>query len=216
MTFDRILEKYRKRSFSERDKGDRFERLMQAYLQTDPKYAYRFKNVWLWNEFPGKFDLGGGDTGIDLVALTHEGDYWAIQCKCFQKTATIDKPAVDSFLSTSSREFKNEQLKTVGFSVRLWISTTNKWGPNATEAIKNQYPPVTRINLYDLQNAPVDWKKLDQGISGEPSRIGKRDIRPHQKTALEKTHEHFKKYGCRAKYFFSAKSYTTRDAIPAR
>ncbi len=30
MNFDTILEKYRKISFSERDKGDRFERLMKA------------------------------------------------------------------------------------------------------------------------------------------------------------------------------------------
>ncbi|MFQ5639258.1 MAG: hypothetical protein ACE5IR_14845 [bacterium] len=37
MSFQKILDKYRKISFSERDKGDRFERLMQAYLQTDPK-----------------------------------------------------------------------------------------------------------------------------------------------------------------------------------
>ena len=192
MDFNKVLEKYRKISFSERDKGDRFERLMQAYLRTDPKYAYRFKNVWLWNEFPGKLDLGGGDTGIDLVALTQEGDYWAVQCKCYQASSVIDKPAVDSFLSTSSREFKNEQLKTVSFSQRLWISTTNKWGPNATEAIKNQNPPVSRINLYDLIEAPVDWEKLDQGISGEQSRIGDRELKPHQKEALEKTHEHFK------------------------
>ena len=49
---------------SERDKGDRFERLMQAYLKTDPKYAYKFKNVWLWNEFPARKDFGGTDTGI--------------------------------------------------------------------------------------------------------------------------------------------------------
>jgi len=192
MSFDRILEKHRKYSFSERDKGDRFERLMQAYLQTDPKYAYRFKKVWLWNEFPGKSDLGGGDTGIDLVALTHEGDHWAIQCKCFQESSVIDKPAVDTFLSTSSREFKNEQLKTVGFAVRLWISTTNKWGPNATEAIKNQSPPVIRINLHDLRAAPVDWEKLEEGICGKQSRIGERDLLPHQKIALDKTHEYFK------------------------
>ena len=65
--FNSILEKYRKISFSERDKGDRFERLMQAYLMTDPKYSNQFKNVYLWNEFPGKKDLGGSDTGIDLV-----------------------------------------------------------------------------------------------------------------------------------------------------
>ena len=89
MSFKNILEKYRKISFSERDKGDRFERLMQAYLLTDPKYANQFKNVWLWNEFPGKKDLGGSDTGIDLVAVTHDNDYWAIQCKCYQDTATI-------------------------------------------------------------------------------------------------------------------------------
>lgn len=61
MTFKEILDRYRKFSFSERDKGNRFERLMQAYLITDPKYAYQFKKVWLWNEFPGKKDLGGSD-----------------------------------------------------------------------------------------------------------------------------------------------------------
>jgi len=192
VSFNKILNKYRKVSFSERDKGERFERLMQAYLLTDPKYSNRLKKVWLWNEFPSKNDLGGNDTGIDLVALTVEGDYWAIQCKCFQESAVIDKPAVDSFLSTSSREFKNEELKTVTFSLRLWISTTNKWGPNATEAIKNQDPPVTRINLFDLTEAPVDWEKLDKGIHGEASRTPKKSLRPHQKVALDKAHEHFK------------------------
>ncbi len=62
---------------------------MQAYLQTDPQYASLFRYVWLWSEFPGKLDLGGGDTGIDLVALTWGGDYWAIQCKCYQEAAIV-------------------------------------------------------------------------------------------------------------------------------
>lgn len=158
--FQTILKQYRDYSFSERDKGDRFERLMQAYLKTDPKYAILFKEVWMWNEFPAKKDLGGKDTGIDLVAYTHEGDYWAIQCKCFDEKATIDKKAVDSFLSTSSKQFADEQMQTVGFSQRLWISSTNKWGTTAEETIRNQNPPVTRINLYDLEQAPIDWVKL--------------------------------------------------------
>lgn len=192
MSFTAILEKYQKIAFSERDKGNRFERLMQAYLKTDPKYSSLFKNIWLWTEFPGRSDLGGNDTGIDLVALTYEGDYWAIQCKCFQADTIIDKPAVDSFLSTSSREFKNEELQTTRFAHRLWISTTNKWGPNATEAIKNQNPPVTRINLYDLIEAPVDWGKLDEGIHGEASRLPKKTLLPHQRDALDKAHEYFK------------------------
>ncbi|MEX2597503.1 MAG: DEAD/DEAH box helicase family protein, partial [Salibacteraceae bacterium] len=165
---------------------------MQAYLRTDPQYAFKFKNVWLWNEFPGKLDLGGGDTGIDLVALTHEGDYWAIQCKCFQESSIIDKPAVDSFLSTSGREFKNEQMQTTRFAHRLWISTTNKWGGNAEQAIRNQNPAVTRINLFNLLESPVDWDMLENGVHGEAARTPKKTLRPHQTEALEKTHEHFK------------------------
>ncbi|CAN5375899.1 hypothetical protein BH09BAC5_BH09BAC5_22540 [soil metagenome] len=54
ISFQSVLENFRKISFSERDKGDRFERLMQAYLQTDPQYAHQFVNVWLWNDFQGK------------------------------------------------------------------------------------------------------------------------------------------------------------------
>jgi predicted helicase len=194
MSFAQILDKYRKISFSEKDKGERFERLMKAYLLTDPKYAYKFKKVWLWAEFPGKKDLGGTDTGIDIVALTNEGDYWAIQCKCYQESSTIDKPAVDSFLSTSSRQFKGEDLKTYSFAHRLWISTTNKWGINAQDAIKNQNPPVSRINLYDLINAPLDWEKLDNGITGEVARTNKKQLRPHQTEALTNTNNHFKNH----------------------
>jgi predicted helicase len=66
---------------------------MQAYLQTDPRYQHQFKKVWLWNEFPGRNDLGGSDTGIDLVAVTHDNDYWAIQCKCFQETTPKPCPS---------------------------------------------------------------------------------------------------------------------------
>ena len=193
MAFHQILEKYRRISFSERDKGDRFERLMQAYLQTDPKYAHKFKHVWLWGEFFGRKDLGGGDTGIDLVAQTHEGDYWAIQCKCYQEGTIIDKGAVDSFLATSSREFKDEAFRTTRFAHRLWIDTTGKkFGSNAEEAIRNQTPPVSRLNLFELQESPVDWEKLEQGVHGEKARTAKKSLFPHQTDALVKAHEHFK------------------------
>jgi predicted helicase len=191
MSFINILEKYRKISFSEKDKGERFERLMQAYLQTDPQYAYQFKKVWLWNEFPGRNDLGGGDTGIDLVAVTHFNEYWAIQCKCYQESSIIDKPAVDSFLATSSREFKGEDLKTTRFTQRLWISTTNHWGPNASEAIKNQHPPVTRINLHDLVNAQIDWEKLEHGIHGAQARTKKKKLFPHVLEVRDKVCNYF-------------------------
>ena len=193
MNFDQILTKYRKISFSEADKGNRFERLMQRYLQTDPRYSFKFTDIWLWKDFPYKDKLGKQDTGIDLVAFTSDNEYWAIQCKCYKEDSSIDKPAVDSFLATSSRLFTDDEGKKCKFSHRLWISTTNNWGSNATEAIQNQVPPVTRINLIDLQEAPVDWDKLEQGLSGEQSRSAKKVLRPHQITAVESFSQHFEK-----------------------
>jgi len=189
--FNTVLEKYRAIAFSQQDKGARFERLMKAYLLTDPKYAYKFKKVWLWNEFPGRDELGGGDTGIDLVAFTIEGDYWAIQCKCYQESSTIDKPAVDSFITTSGRNFKDENGTVHHFAHRLWINTTNKWGANAVQAINNQHPPVSRINLSDLKEAPLNWVKLDNDITGEKARTPKKILKRHQEKAVENTHTHF-------------------------
>jgi predicted helicase len=192
MSFNKVLDKYRNISFSQKDKGDRFERLMQAYLLTEPIYANTFKKVWLWNEFPFKSDLGGSDTGIDLVALTNDDKYWAVQCKCYQESSVIDKPAVDSFLSTSGREFKDQDGNPTKFSNRLWISTTNKWGPNATQAINNQHPPVSRVSLFDLTESAIDWDKLESGVHGEKARIATRTLKAHQNKALNLTHEHFK------------------------
>lgn len=187
-----ILDKYRKISFSEKDKGERFERLIKAYLLTDPKYSNLFKKVWMWNEFPSRADLGSSDTGIDLVGLTNDGDYWAIQCKCYAESTVIDKKAVDSFLATSSRSFKDvETLQTVHFSKRLWVSTSSKWTNNAEESLKNQCPQVSRINVHDLANAPVEWEKIENGITGELARTKKYPLKKHQKDALEKTHQYF-------------------------
>jgi len=190
--FQKVLAKFRKYSHSERDKGHKFERLMQAFLQTDPRYAPLFSNVWLWNDFPSRKDFGGKDIGIDLVAKTYDGEYWAIQCKCYQDTAVIDKLEVDSFLSTSSKTFVNDNLQTTRFSHRLWISTTNKWGSNAEETIRNQDIQVSRISLFELEEASVDWDKLEKGMSGDVSRTAKKKPFEHQKTAINAANEYFK------------------------
>lgn len=187
-----ILSHFRATSFTEKEKGTQFERLMRAWLKTDARYAHLFEHVWLWEEFPSRKDFGGQDTGIDLVAKTHEGDYWAIQCKCYAEDTVISKPSVDSFLATSSRTFNNEvTFQTTSFAHRLWISTTNHWGPNAEEAIQNQDPPVSRVNLYDLDHSAVDWSKIFEGLEGKAALSEKKQLREHQREALKAAHQHF-------------------------
>lgn len=192
VTLKDILNKFEALSFSQKEKGTQFERLMQSWLKTDPRYANLFSEVWLWEEFPGRKDFGGKDTGIDLVAKTDLGDYWAIQCKCYGRKAVIDKPAVDSFLATSSRTFTDETTyQTTTFSQRLWIATTNHWGANAEEAIHNQNPPVSRVSLSDLEMSPVDWEKLLEGLQGKQALTAGKQLRKHQLQAISAAEKHF-------------------------
>ena len=103
-----ILSEIRQKSLTEREKGQDFERLMKLWFLTDPRYA-NLERVWLWEEFPGRKDFGGIDLGIDLVARTDTGDYWAIQCKCYDEDTTIEKGMVDSFLAKSIRTFTEDE-----------------------------------------------------------------------------------------------------------
>ena len=191
MNFKDILHKFRTESFTEREKGTKFERLMRSWLLTDPRYN-ELEKVWLWEEFPGRKDFGGTDTGIDLVAKTEMGDYWAIQCKCYAEDAVIDKPAVDSFLATSSRTFTNEvTFQTTRFAKRIWISTTNHWGSNAEEAIRHQDPPFSRVGLVDLNSSCVDWQKLMDGLTGNSALVEGKKPRKHQLDAISKAYTHY-------------------------
>jgi len=72
-------------SLKEKEKGDLFEYLTKQVLITKPEYNSILKNVWLYKESPNeiseKLNLPLRDEGIDLVAETFQGKYWAIQCK---------------------------------------------------------------------------------------------------------------------------------------
>jgi hypothetical protein len=103
----------------------------------------------------------------------------------FRKTLPLTNQLLTAFFLPQAGSLKMNNCKP-RFSQRLWISTTNKWGSNAEQAIRNQYPPVTRINLFDLIESPVDWDKLEQGVHGEAARTPKKTLRPHQKEAIRK------------------------------
>lgn len=193
-TFWSIIQDIRKKAYTEHDKGTRFERLICNYLKTSKKYEILLKEIWLWNEFPYRKEFGGSDTGIDLVALTKDGHYWAIQCKCYADDTVISKATVDSFLATSSRQFVDDNMEQQGFSSRLWVATNNKWGKNAKEAFENQNPPAYIINPWDVaDDETVDWDELDAGLFGATA-VKRRNISPkkNQETALANAAKYYK------------------------
>lgn len=193
-TIDDILSHFRDNALTEKEKGTKFEHLMRSWLRTDPRYSDQLEQVWLWDEFPARDQIGEGDTGIDLVAKTIDGDYWAIQCKCYEEKAKISKQMVDSFITTSGRTFTIDETgeTPIAFAHRLWIdTTTGAWSSNAEAAIQNQQPPVSRITLYDLRESPVDWDKLLQGVEGGGARSSQKKLRPHQSEALAAAHTYY-------------------------
>jgi predicted helicase len=188
MSINEILKKYRDEQTSKVDLGTRFEKLMRAYLLTEPIYKDTIKEVWMWKDFFAIDEFGGIDIGIDLVAYTNSGEYWAVQCKCYQEDFNISKGDIDTFLSASGKSFRDRDGKTVSFSQRLFISTTNNWGPNAEVSVHNQTPPVNRITLSKLQEADdyIDWNKLENDIHGENARKSVKELRADQLEAVEK------------------------------
>ena len=192
--FLEVLGKYRADSLSEAEKGTKFEELMRTYLLNRPQYKGMFDKVWLWRDFPFRKDFGSGhDLGIDLVALTFSGEYWAVQCKCYQDDTYITKEAVDTFLSTSGKRFSDGSLEPKRFSRRLWIATTDKWSDNAEASLLNQVPPVMKIGLGDLVSSPVDWADLEFVAHGgrAVTPVGPRSPYEHQLEAVAAARAHF-------------------------
>ena len=192
MSFQSILKKYRNYSYSERDKGTRFEELISRYLITDPAYASILEKVWAWSTFPSRSDFGGRDAGIDLVGKTRDGEYWAFQCKCYAENHSVTKADMDTFLSTSGKRFHDTDGKEVSFSLRVIVATTDNWSINAVEVTKGQTIPVTIIGLSILENAPVDWDEIEAGVHGKDARQKVHELRNHQMEALEAALVHYR------------------------
>lgn len=194
MTFKDILARFRNESITERAKGAKFEKLIKRWFLTVPEYANILEKVWLWEDFPGRQSMGGGDLGIDLVAKTEDGKYWAIQCKCYKEDAVINKQQVDSFIANANRHFENEDLHTCQFDKLVWVSTTSHWGKNALESIKNQSIQFVPIYQNQLQYSSVNWAEIVAGKQGKEALQAGKSLRPHQIEALNKAHEYFKNH----------------------
>ena len=177
-----ILEEFRQAATSNRDLGDKFERLFGTYLVTDPLYQDKFSDVWLWNEWPARGNRP--DVGIDLVAKERYSDgFCAIQCKFYDPSHTLQKADIDSFFTASGK---------APFTSRIIISTTDRWGKHAEEALENQHVPVSRLRVQDLADSPIDWSEFSMKRPTAIKLKAKKKLRDHQKKALKKTEEGFK------------------------
>ena len=79
MTFRDILKEFQENSFNTTDQGRKFEHLILRWFKTANLYKDIISDVWMIKDFTPLMSQTKHDIGIDLVAKTKEGEYWAIQ-----------------------------------------------------------------------------------------------------------------------------------------
>jgi len=126
-------------------RGKQFEHFVKWFLKADPEWSTQVEQVWLWDEWPGRW---GADCGIDLVFQHKNGDHWAVQSKCYSPDYDITKHDVDKFLSESNRP---------SIQHRLLIATTDRIGANARQVCDTQEKPVIRFLLSDFDKSALDY-----------------------------------------------------------
>lgn len=172
-----LLATYRNAAATEREKGTYFEELIVCYLRNEATYRELYSKVWTWVDWAKEQGLDARDTGIDLVAQTQgTGEFHAIQCKFYADDYRITKSDIDSFFTASGKSI---------FKHRLIVTTTTNWSEHANDALQDQNPPVSKIDLHDLESSQIDWSKYQSNHT--PELKAKKTLREHQVTALAAT-----------------------------
>ena len=171
--FDSILNKIRKESKDTVELGTKFEKLTKLFLEAASPYNHTYKNICLWKDW--KYN-DGHDTGIDLVAETNDGQWCAIQCKCYDDQGNLDSSKVDSFFSKSSSFEKKHKKK---FHLIL-VYTGDTITHNAYKKIVDHGCQV--IDQQVLRAANIIWNDFPQKLS----RIESQTLRPYQKEAVDR------------------------------
>jgi predicted helicase len=169
-----LLDHYRQTSKTEREKGTYFEELCVQYLRNEPSYQDLYSDVWTYSDWADHVGIDKRDTGIDLVAKTRGTDeYHAIQCKLYATDYRLQKSDIDSFFTASGKK---------PFTHRMIIATTNNWSEHAEDALRDQQPPCSKIDLNALENSQIDWSKYQpkQAVIFK----AKKSLRDHQISAL--------------------------------
>lgn len=171
-TFDEFITSL-DRDFGEQGKGKPFEVFCKWFLQNDPKWSGSVDKVWLWDEYPNKWQ--GKDLGTDLVFKDNEGLIWAVQAKCYSQHRSTTKQDLNSFLADAGREQVHRML---------WMQTTDNMEANAEASLRHRDKPVTVFKLTDFRDAQIDYPASFAELR-KASVKPKPSPEPHQIEAIE-------------------------------
>lgn len=168
------------------EKGLMFERLTVHLLKTHPLYASSVDKVWLLRDcvpstLKTKLNLPNTDEGIDIIAETFSGAYWAIQCK-FKSSK---EPPTMRELSTFNN-LAHTHCKNISMAI---LFHTGERGVRKKHLMGEKY---TEVGLeFWLGLTPQDWKRISDTSQSKGSKPQVRKPREHQNNAIKEAQKHF-------------------------
>ena len=163
-------------SISEKEKGAKYESACVFFLSADEFWSHFFSRVGTLEQALSWADCPIHDTkdiGVDLVAQERDsGEWWAIQCKCYDSEKPLPKGVCDSFFAYAL---------TLSGMDNLMVMTTAK-GPG--EHLKKQMSGCgcQFVDTAKMAASNIDWEPF---IEGSPVRERTTyDLRPHQEEAV--------------------------------
>ena len=171
------------------EKGAVFERLTQLYLQTTPEYQTELRHVWTLREVPPDvrklLALPTLDEGIDFIARTRHGEYWAIQSKFrSQQDKPLTRKELGTFTSLAFNTCSNIALAVVAHTASKPVSKRH--------LMRN----TTEIGLDRWQSLDQEaWSLIVGKLKGRSAAPKARTPRPHQRAAVAAAKAHFVRHG---------------------
>ena len=174
-------------------KGRVFEELTRLHLLSDPIFVTKLCEVWHHTDVPQKvadeLGLQRPEIGVDLIARTRDGDYWAIQCKFHQdRSQNVTYDELKTFLSITERQQTYERL-----SHRLVCTSADGISERVTQAHPHKLGFLTAAEF--SKPGPNEFRCFRELLAGEKPSFRPSNPRPHQQRAVENAINYFKDGG---------------------
>lgn len=180
--------KSRLAGLTKKGKGDVFEAMTLAYLRLESRYASKLIAIWPLRKVPVEVSdylgLPAVDEGVDFVAKTADGKYWAIQSKYKDdETTTLGLGDLGTFTSLTFVTCKDK------FEFALVVTTASGLSSKFQKNYGNKVGQV----------AARDWQELDAEFFAQLNAYAQdrfqpatpRIPRPHQAKAIDAASVHF-------------------------
>ena len=170
-------------------KGDIFELITSLYFVNNPIYTTKLTNLWRSTNIPIQIldllDLKKPEIGVDLLAESNDGTYWAIQCKYKQDIReNISYGDLRSFFSITERPQTRSKL-----SLRLISCSTLDISRQIFNANHDNLGLISYSEFSQIEEEEFEqYKKI---LDNQKIILEKYNPKPHQENALNKCLDYF-------------------------